>query len=291
MAETVFVLGAGFSCSLVDPLFSDRPMVLPPPVTNNFFQMLVGPFRLGEKLESIRLKRVPIDVLLSAREKYWHLTLDDFASHHFDLEECMTFFESRMNDPALPDNERLESAQAGYTLRQLLISYLSQMFLSSTPMAKAFGRHVLGARADILTFNYDTVAEEAITHASGRGPNPWPQEFIGYGAPPIPDASLGSSDTTWKPALAYGFRFDEVDLPFPISQPIDGARYYAHPDNQLYRSTRVLKLHGSANWLRYTQNRSIPVEFTPELREQFPQGVVLDHSTKSWMLEPLQRAY
>jgi hypothetical protein len=63
----------------------------------------------------------------------------------------------------------------------------------------------------------------------------------------------------WKPALAFGFELDEVSLPISgiglqisgIDLHVDGERYYRHPNNTLYRATRVLKLHGLIDWLRY----------------------------------------
>jgi hypothetical protein len=53
-------------------------------------------------------------------------------------------------------------------------------------------------------------------------------------------------------------------LPVPgVPRYVSGERYYAHPDNALYTTHRVLKLHGSIDWLSYTPRRVIPTEIQP----------------------------
>jgi hypothetical protein len=159
---------------------------------------------------------------------------------------------------------RTELLRAEFALRQLLLEHLSDLYLQArTPTARQFGAEVVTTAADVLTFNYDTVAEEAIASGSGIGPKPRPASFRARDPESrdeeLPDEDLDASHVLWRAALAHGFKFDEVALPVTgVTRYADGSRYYAHPNNQLYEANRVLKLHGSINWLRYTDSRAYP---------------------------------
>jgi hypothetical protein len=115
-----------------------------------------------------------------------------------------------------------------------------------------------------------------IASASGIGLKPMPDSLRGMPEERVlPDDDVDTSHLAWKPALAFGFEFDEVSLPVAGVPPyIDGERYYRHPNNTLYSSTRVLKLHGSIDWLRYTDQRKYP-PFEDDLREP-KTGIVLE---------------
>jgi hypothetical protein len=178
-----------------------------------------------------------------------------------------------------------------FTLRQLLLMYLDDLsHLAHTPAAWKFGEDVHSTSADVLTFNYDTLAESAIASASGIGPKPMPESLQG---PPdereLTDDDLDASHVTWRSALAHGFEFDEVRLPVAGVPPyVEGKRYYAHPNNHLYRSRRVLKLHGSISWLRYTDQRAYPA--LPDIEPEPPrEGIVLEDHSSFWMGEPPTR--
>jgi hypothetical protein len=148
----------------------------------------------------------------------------------------------------------------------------------------------LTTQADVLTFNYDTVAEKGIASASEIGPKPMPDSLRGDPRTvALADEDLDASHLTWRPALACGFKFDEVCLPVAGVPPyVGGARYYEHPRNSLYENTRVLKLHGSIDWLRYTD-----IRMHPELEEgEQPEprrGVVLDSHPSYWFGETPSR--
>jgi hypothetical protein len=245
VAKVVFLLGAGFNCSIVDP---DRDSA--PRLATNFFQVYLADRHLN--LNHFR-QQVYIDVLLEEIERYWHLNLDALRVQRFDIEECMTLFESQAED-ANDLDAKLRRRHATFALRQMLLTYLGNLSLGvNTPTARQFGADVLTNDADVLTFNYDTIAEDAIALASGIGPKRRPASL--RSVPPdkrqLSDADLDVSHTAWKATLAMGFRFDEVPLPLagvPIF--VDGGRYFAHPKNQLYLRQRVLKLHGSLDWLK-----------------------------------------
>jgi hypothetical protein len=79
--------------------------------------------------------------------------------------------------------------------------YLGELsFEGYTPTARQFGAEVLAAQADVLTFNYDTLAEEAIGFASGVGNKPVPatrrQGPTNHQA--TSDDDLDASHLSWK---------------------------------------------------------------------------------------------
>ncbi len=229
-----------------------------------------------------------VDVLLEEIERYWNLDVDALKSTPFDIEECLTLFESQLAD-GLPAERDLRLRRAAYALRNLLLTYLGEISHSGyTPVARRFGSDVLALSADVMTFNYDTLAEEAIASASGIGPKVQPPRDAG--APrwdaDVPDSDLDASHLAWKSALACSFEFDEIDLPIAGVPPqISGARYYAHPNNALYERTRVLKLHGSIDWLKYTSLRLIPPEVEGRSTPPQPTGIVLERHPSFWLGE------
>jgi SIR2-like domain len=243
MAQTVYLLGAGVNYSLADQNWPGGV----PPLANNLFQVLIEHSDFESQREWIR----DADLLLEKIERYWHLDLQGLRTKPFDIEECLTLFESQWLDAADPA-QRQELARAAFALRQLLHSYLSGLPVAHTPTSRGFGQDVLAAEADVLTFNYDSLAEQVIASASRFEPD---RDVSFRGMPQeagVPDEDLGASYFAWRPALAYGFKFDEVPIPVAgRSRYVTGERYYAHPGNQLYDSKRVLKLHGSIDWLRY----------------------------------------
>jgi hypothetical protein len=81
-------------------------------------------------------------------------------------------FESQRADSPEADRQ-ITLERAEFALRHLLLAYLSELaHEGTTPAAHQFGVDVIEASADVLTFNYDTLAEEAIESASGLGPKP-----------------------------------------------------------------------------------------------------------------------
>jgi hypothetical protein len=277
MAETVYLLGAGFNYSVFDPS-RDRL----PPLAKNFFQVLMQDDSFDSRLEGIR-QHIPVDYLFEEIQHYWHLDLAALKTTPFDIEECLTLFESQLQEGPSEDRAR-ELIWAMFALRNLLLMYLGDMSFSGyTPTGRRFGTEVIAAGADVLTFNYDTLAETAIESASGFSEkvSPARREQSGF-EEPVADEDLDASHNAWRPGLAYGFEFDEVVLPVAgVSRYIEGSRYYAHPKNKLYEHNRVLKLHGSIDWLRYTDIRLHP-GIEPN-GEPPPKGLVLTSHPMFWM--------
>jgi hypothetical protein len=77
MAEVVYVLGAGFNCSILDPSRGMRA-----PLARNFFQVLLGARGMPGRLDGIR-RRLFVDVLLEEIQRYWHLDFDALGSTSF----------------------------------------------------------------------------------------------------------------------------------------------------------------------------------------------------------------
>ncbi len=282
MADVVYLLGAGFNCSVVDPSRGFKA-----PLGRSFFQALLGSRRYRDGLDAFR-GRLFVEILLEEIERYWKLDLDALKSTPFDIEECLTLFESQLAD-RLPDERDLRLRRAAYALRNLLLTYLGEISHSGyTPIAQRFGSDVLALCADVLTFNYDTLAEEAIASASGVGPKPQPSRDAGVTPwdANVPESDLDASHLTWKSALACSFKFDEIDLPIAgIPPQVSGARYYGHPNNALYKRTRVLKLHGSIDWLKYTSLRFVPPENEGQPAPPKPVGLVLERHPNYWLGE------
>lgn len=284
MADVVYLLGAGFNLSLVD-----RFTRQPPPLARNFFRLLLGPGRLRERLDGVR-QQIYVDQLLAEIVRYWHLSLDDLETTEFDIEECLTLLQSLQED-AKGTARGLELQRASYSLRALMLMYLSDTpSIATAPSARRFGADVLAQEADVLTFNYDTIAESSIASASGIGSKPMQDSLRGdREATALTDDDLDASQLTWKEALAYGFMFAEV--PLPVAGPslrIPGERFYSHPANQLYKRARVLKLHGSIDWLTFG-SAAIRPAFEGEDEQPPPDGIVLERHASFWMGGPPTR--
>ena len=272
MAKVVYMLGAGFNCSVLMPSAKRSA-----PLARNFFQVLLRS-RHDRWLDGF-LGRSFVDTLFEEIERYWKLDRAALAANPFDIEECLTFFESKFTDRLSADDVPA-MGNAAFGLRYLLLMYLDELNSEPiiAPAARRFGESVLSERADVLTFNYDRLADSAIELASGppisTGP-PYPPSLRG-GAVEVPDDYLGASIYAWNRNLAYGIPFAEVSMPMAgISTYVSGERYYSHPANALYKDTRLLKLHGSIDWLRYTERRSIPPAVDSGHEAAPPKGIVL----------------
>src|ERR1022692_4722792 len=98
MAKVAYVLGAGFNCSVLDP--SPR---WPAPLARNFFKVLFQSLGRTPPLPIID-KHLPVDALFKVIECYWHLDSDALQETDFDIEECLTFIESRLADRPLDED-------------------------------------------------------------------------------------------------------------------------------------------------------------------------------------------
>src|ERR1700691_6004568 len=91
VAKVVYVLGAGFDRSILDP--SARTGA---PLARNFFQVFLKS-RNKRWLDAASMRPL-VDSLFEAIERYWKLDLDALATVSFDIEECLTFLESKLTD-------------------------------------------------------------------------------------------------------------------------------------------------------------------------------------------------
>jgi hypothetical protein len=96
MAEVIYLLGAGFNYGVVDLRRGRRP-----PLARNFFQVLLQDGALEHRLEAIR-QSIYIDILLGEIRRHWHLDLPALKTEPFDIEECLTLFESQLLDESDP---------------------------------------------------------------------------------------------------------------------------------------------------------------------------------------------
>lgn len=278
VSKVVYVLGAGFNCSILN-VTAQRSA----PLARNFFRVLLkSPDKL--RLNSPNVRKVT-EPLFAEIQRYWKLDTDALATKDFDIEECLTFFESR----GLESNASESASISGlptYALRYLLLLYLSGMSRSGvhSPLSLPFGQAVLGGGADVITFNYDTLAEAAIELASGCN------TVLSQPPPPsgnpstseVDDRYLNHSHFSWNKCLAYGFEFDEVELPVAGNiHQVAGNRYYGHPSNKLYKERRALKLHGSIDWLRYTKVPRM-VLHGGDVSLTLPAGILLSRATDYW---------
>jgi hypothetical protein len=299
MADTVYLAGAGFNCSIYQEQFPTRPVNVPP-LALNFFKVMLQNNWCRERIEKWRLLAVKppkelwqrpdivIDALFRVIQRYWQLTIEDLKHANFDIEECLTLIQSVSNDSDTPPNTLQVLTDARIGLLNLLCWYLSELSeasLEASSLGALFGKDVWTSHSDVITFNYDLVAEKLIASASGvnattkRTLSNYPSDSkldeLVANTEGIPDDDLDVSFFNWNKNLAYGTQFDVVQLPITgLGLRINGRRYYsANPGNALYPDRRILKLHGSINWLRYGE--------LPLNGRQFAQ----DHSDNNINLE------
>jgi len=256
MTDVVYVLGAGFNKSIV----SGEDVELQPPTALDLFKLILSSEHFRKHRASIASSH-PIDVLLGLIAKYFHLSEQELLEKGVDIEAVMTLFEQQEWDAET--QEIYEVAQQGASaLRVLLTDYLADVSIacSGLPRGIRFGLRVLEEQADVLTFNYDSVAEDAIALASGLvgvdSRDELPGDLKGLDRDSTYERLLKLSQLPWKISLASGFKFDRLTV--PVAEGVgtqDGTDYYAESDHELYDSRRVLKLHGSINWWKPSENR------------------------------------
>lgn len=272
MTETVYVLGAGFNKSIV----SSETVDLQPPTALDFFQIILSSEHFRNHRDSIASSH-PIDILFSRIAKYWHMNEDDLSESGIDIEVVMTLFEQQSWDAETFELAQV-AQQAASALRVLLTDYLADVSIACSGLASGirFGLRVLEERADVLTFNYDSIAEDAIALASGlaglKSSDPLPVDLNGLDRESTNQRLLHLSQLPWKNSLASGFKFERLSVPVAYGVGTqEGKLFYAESEHALYKSGRVLKLHGSINWWKpaeiHWMGRSTPdVDINPILR-------------------------
>lgn len=252
MSNTVYLFGAGINKDV------KGWNGLNPPLSTDFFQGALRHPRLGN--DHYKEKLGPVFDYIA---RYWKLSPEDLESEGFDLESCFTLIELQKEESRTANDRDLflHLNEIDFLITAMLAEYLEEFehFAHSSDSFMALGKVIHAERSAVLTFNYDTILESAIESASGvRGSIP--SSF--HGRPPdtgaIPDEELPYSHFNWNRPLAYGVKFDEVQLHRAgLSSSASGERFYSHPSNLLY-SPPFLKLHGSINWFIYTGIKKYP---------------------------------
>lgn len=292
MAELVYLLGAG-----ANQLVTDWDG-LRPPLANNFFQLATRSKKFGDEYY---LKRIVL--VYDYIWRYWKKTKDDLRNEPFNIEDCFTMLQLQRNkaESAEAYQEYTRLATIEFQLESFLAEYLSEFetFAVTSDLMREFGAVVYRERPTVLTLNYDCILEAVVESASGVNVD-IPESF--HGKPDergeVPDGELPYSHCNWNRSLAYGIKFDEVQLQRAgLSAYVDGNRFYGHPRNKLY-SWKILKLHGSLNWFQYLPIRKYqsldPAD--KELSEEKLRQVLLIRGhwwfgeppdLRGWLLNPL----
>lgn len=286
MTDTVYVFGAGINRSIKDPDW------LRPPLATDLFRQALRHELLDES------GKQELAELFAYIERYWKLTADDLREDPFDLEACFTLMQQQRLEASADEDTPREKAVARVEdqLAALFTRFLGHLepYSAMDLTLQEIGRRVLAEQAAVLTFNYDTIIEDAIEMFAGLTGETSPK--AGW----VPDEYLSYSDSKWNRALSYGVRFDEVELQQTgvMLDPVPGERFYSHPDNELYEAP-ILKLHGSLNWFRYTSRltrphprglRQNPREGQIRLASGYPhlrRGFGPAEDSEGWVLEPV----
>lgn len=286
--DTVYILGAGFNQCVND---WDG---LKPPLATNFFQTILR----SDKYRSDHYSEL-IRCIYEYIEKYWKIGKADLLTQPFDLKDCFTFIELQYYESESTGDKAKanELATINFKLKTLLAEFLSEFdkFSFFSDPLKDFGSKIYKERQSIITFNYDSILEDAIASASGvcqQIPTSFLQSLRTNGE--LPDDVLAYSHCNWNPPLGYGFKFDQIQLQQAgLSRYVDGLRFYSHPKNKIY-DWSILKLHGSLNWFRYLQ--PIDPAFDKNLSEDKRNNIIfikghwhfnLPPIMNEWFIDPL----
>lgn len=254
MAEIVYLLGAGTNQLVIDL------EGLKPPLANNFFQTALQSSKFSSEHYLDRVSSV-YDYI----SQHWKKSLEDLRATPFNLEDIFTFLQLQINEtrPASDFERYSRLTTIEFLLESFLAEYMSKFehLASRSGTMKKFGEIIYRDRekAAVLTFNYDCILESLIEQASAPNKN-IPQSLRNQpdklGEPYYDE--LPYSTYSWNRPLAYGIKFNEVQLHRAgVSSYVEGSRFYSHPSNKLY-SWKILKLHGSLNWFQYTPLRRYP---------------------------------
>lgn len=252
MAELVYLLGAGANQTVADW------HGLRPPLANNFFQMALQSGKFSDEGYSKRIS--PVYDYIS---RFWKKSEEDLRNQPFALEGCFTMLQLQRNEAEHLEDYEEYGRLAGieFLLESFLAEYLAEFETPAitSDLMRRFGLAVYREQPIVLTLNYDCILEAVIELASGVNVS-MPQSFREgtYQQEEIPDDELPYSHYNWNRPLAYGIKFDEVQLQRAgLPTYANGGRFYDHPENKLC-SWKILKLHGSLNWFQYLPIRKYP---------------------------------
>lgn len=219
--------------------------VCAPPLNRDLFiQALANPKLGAEKM--LDQMKVVFDYIA----RYWHLSIEQLREREFDLEECYSLLHLQREEALASRDERqvLELRQVEYQLFFYFARCLTKfdyVYIGDGPFRYLAGQ-VLEKKPAVLSFNYDTLFEQAIESASGLKKPRFGRSYEG----PLNEEDLVDSHFEWNRPCAYGVEFDFVQLHRAgIAAIADGKEFYRK--NGLY-SPPLLKLHGSLNWFIYS---------------------------------------
>lgn len=252
----VFLLGAGFNQELRD--FDN----LKPPMANNFFRLITQSSRYRDYYH-LHLANV-YDFI----QKYWKINEEELARIDFNLEKLFTYLqleyqnltENHLNSNNINKLAELDPLiKVDNSLTNSFVNFLQGFDIHSiqSPIYMDFAKKVMEIKPDFLTFNYDLILEQILQSASGVRPNVPAsfnnvQDFEDFH---LPDDILRYSHFNYNIPLAYAFKSDIVRIYMAgVRKYESGERFYSLLE--LY-DKKILKLHGSLNWVRIIKN---PVE-------------------------------
>lgn len=262
MSKIVFVLGAGFNQIIKQNfgIYNDfnkrdierlgfnygelkgKSFDLSPPMAKDFFRYaLISQFSHGKSWQGITEK-----VLDYIEKSFNRPRIQLLSENGFDLELFFTFLESKINDAKnINDKGQLLYLEE---VRRNLISAIGEIFFNlewHTPyegrdLLVKFGQIINYTNSDVITFNYDCLAETGIERASEKSYRKHLEE------PPF----------NWSRYSAYGIKFTKMRMNCSMGY-YGGTRgrnaskkFYANYHNE--KTSKFIKLHGSYNWYRYS---------------------------------------
>jgi hypothetical protein len=257
MSKTVFVLGAGFN-QFLEKRFQvssssdnsklslnvpSKEVWCSPPMSNNFFEHVL-------KIESSRFNLMYgiKEEVLNYIEGFFQYTKHDLMTKNFDLEHLFSLLDKQLNEAKEQDNKnlyiRLKKIQRHivYAFGEVFFELEWQLPEKGREILKKFGEIIYKTNSDVITFNYDCLAERGIELASGE---------IGQ------KYKHGRPFYNWSRYANYRVPFTRLRLNGPnywfgTNGRNEASSFYKNYCEQNYKSN-FLKLHGSYNWFKYDE--------------------------------------
>jgi hypothetical protein len=270
LSEVVYIIGAGFNKVVRDY------EKISPPLANDLFITSFHTREFSDKLYVEKMKNV-FDYI----ESYFKLTIADLKEKPFDLETCFTLLENQLK--TAEENGKVEEINRLFMIMYNLKTFMAEVLLHfemygmTCTQLRDFGKIINYENPTILTFNYDSILEQAIEQTSGHTEGMPPFELMKeiesrksneINEDEIDPQLITFNDNKWNIPLAYGIYFDEITLPIPgLPIFVSGKKFYSYPENQPFEKTIFLKMHGSFNWFRYLR-QSDPIPSFPSFADE-----------------------
>jgi hypothetical protein len=258
MPKKVFVLGAGFNqfikngfskvdMQVVENLSLDYssivPEELPPPMSRNFFK-----YSLMRQICSEQSIYGINENVLSYIERLFNRPRASLLTSNFDLELLFSFVESQINDAKDKNDERQLAYLEEIRLNLIIAIGTTFFYLEwrlpprGMSLLIKFGHLIYRSKSDVITFNYDCLAEWGIERASGESGN-----AIKSGAPYF----------NWDKYSAYGIKFTKIRKGgwsgyYDAERGRNIAKAFYEKHYEAEPAVKFIKLHGSYNWYRYS---------------------------------------